>query len=183
VRETWLKVSWFYEPGAEESSKYFYRADGETNEQYGLTSDDKWAPSIFMPREASRIFLELKGVRVERVRDITANDVNAEGVYMETPLMAQFPNDFEKWTEQRREEWIAVTARHEYIKSLDLSNKYIDKFATLWDHLNAKRGYSWESNPYVFVYEFMRLDPETVKERNDYVHKEGLKEVKNGFIC
>jgi hypothetical protein len=29
-------------------------------------------------------------------------------------------------------------------------------FRSLWDTLNAKRGYSWESNPYVFVYEFMR---------------------------
>lgn len=28
------------------------------------------------------------------------------------------------------------------------------KFATLWDRINAKRGYSWESNPWVWVIEF-----------------------------
>jgi len=35
--------------------------------------------------------------------------------------------------------------------------KGIEIFANLWDSLNAKRGYSWESNPYVWVYEFKRI--------------------------
>jgi hypothetical protein len=41
----------------------------------------------------------------------------------------------------------------------DNGNWYIDyksAFAFLWNHLNAKRGYSWDSNPWVWVYEFMR---------------------------
>ena len=60
---------------------FIYRAN------YGTTEDDsfppsmfKWRPSIHMPKEAARIWLEVKGVRVERVQDIVGSkDVFREG--------------------------------------------------------------------------------------------------------
>jgi hypothetical protein len=73
-----------------------------------------WTSPIFMPREAARITLEVKAVRIERVQEITDKDVKAEGC------------------------------------------DYIRQFMDLWDTLNAKRGCSWESNPWVYVYGFMR---------------------------
>jgi hypothetical protein len=36
-------------------------------------------------------------------------------------------------------------------------NTHIDWFRALWDSINAKRGYSWESNPWVWVVEFQRI--------------------------
>jgi hypothetical protein len=107
---------------------YCYKADDDN-------SENKWRPSIFMPREASRILLEVKGVRIEQIQDISNEDAKAEGVGEHTIF-----NDVDGY------ENIAVgitTPKQE--------------FRELWDHLNAKRGYSWESNPWVFVYEFMRV--------------------------
>lgn len=53
--------------------KVLYRADGEI-------ATGRWRPSIHMPRWASRITLEVTGVKVERLQDISAADVIAEGV-------------------------------------------------------------------------------------------------------
>ncbi|GHU68386.1 hypothetical protein FACS189447_10840 [Spirochaetia bacterium] len=95
-------------------------------------------PSIFMPRAASRLLLEVKSVRIERVQDITTNDLIAEGIRF------------------RKEDMEEVCIWRDYAPAL---HKILQKqFKELWNSLNAKRGYSWESNPWVFVYEFMRLE-------------------------
>jgi hypothetical protein len=81
-------------------------------------------PSIFMKRKYSRIALEVTGVRVKRVQDISEDDAQKEGV---TPSIVG--------------------------KNLD-GLKYRSGFQTLWDSINEKRGYGWNSNPFVWVVEF-----------------------------
>lgn len=86
----------------------------------------KWRPSIHMPRWVSRINLEVTGVRVERVQDISENDAKAEGVTLD-----------------------------EVGSAID-TYPHKSAFNYLWDKINAKRGYSWDSNPWVWVVEFKR---------------------------
>jgi hypothetical protein len=85
-----------------------------------------WRPSIFMPKWASRITLKITDVRVERLKDIRPRDAASEGVSAEYPDGGEAPKSF----------------------------NYVEAFRGLWDSINAKRGYSWESNPYVWVVEF-----------------------------
>lgn len=83
-------------------------------------------PSIHMPRWASRITLEVVSVRVERVQEISGEDARAEGVAPEN-AECNCPG-----------------------------GAYKNAFCGLWDQLNAKRGYGWDANPYVWVIEFGR---------------------------
>jgi hypothetical protein len=88
-----------------------------------------WRPSIFMPRWASRITLEIISVRAERLQDIREEDALAEGCTKESSNGTAFgPGHF--------------TAR------LD--------FMMLWDSINAKRGCPWDANPWVWRIEVRR---------------------------
>jgi hypothetical protein len=83
----------------------------------------QWRPSIHMPRWASRLTLEVTGVRVERLHEI--DNPLAEGV-----------------------ECHVGGKEHERIAS----SRQV--FHNLWDSLNAKRGFGWDVNPWVWVLEF-----------------------------
>lgn len=89
------------------------------------TAEPGWNPSIFMPRWASRIQLEITNIRVERVQNISIPDAVAEGIRVITDPECPEPDE---------------------------------RYRVLWDTINAKRGYSWETNPWVWVIEFKRID-------------------------
>lgn len=97
----------------------------------GEASEYKWRPSIHMPRRLCRIVLEVKSVRVERLQEITEAEAVAEG----------FERDFR-------------SDGTDYGCGLVSA---VEGFAALWDQLNADRGYSWESNPWVWRVEFKRI--------------------------
>ena len=93
-----------------------------------------WRPSIFMPRWASRITLEVTGVRVERVQQISGRDAQAEGV--DPQNAAYHVYDGHQVTD---EAWIAA-------------------YADLWNEINAKRGFGWDANPWVWVVKFRKIE-------------------------
>jgi len=88
----------------------------------------KWRPSIFMPRWASRINLEVLDIWVERIQDITEEGIIAEGFALQAKKFG---------------EPIQYGVRKGFI--------------ILWNKINKRRGYGWETNPWVFVVKFKRL--------------------------
>lgn len=87
----------------------------------------KWKPSIFMKRCYSRITLEITGVRVERLNEISGEDAFAEGVDI-------FPPD---------------GPREPYFNAA--KSRYLE----IWESINGKN--SWEKNPWVWVIQFKKL--------------------------
>jgi len=115
----------------------YYRANGECCQQIPEcqcfdVGKPKWRPSIFMPRWASRIQLEITDVRVELLNNISDEDVKAEGTY--TLQSTDFPTK-------------------PFYRSL-MEPKIL--FEILWDSINAKK-HPWESNPWVWVVEFKQV--------------------------
>lgn len=92
----------------------------------------KWRSPIHMPRKVARIFLKVKNIRVERLQAITEQDAVAEG--------------FVSTAKTAGDDYTGLFAR--------------DQFAEYWDKLHAKRGYSWDQNPWVWVIEFEKVEPE-----------------------
>jgi hypothetical protein len=143
VRETWYYESHMHELTAGEpdlpnglySHRYIYRA---SNPDYPVNvgvGEHGWKPSIHMPKVAARIWLEVTNVRVERLQEIAADDAKAEGVLQPGVIPS---NTLIRNTEG----------------SIPRTN-----FKILWDSLNAKRGYGWDSDPWVWVVSFKREQP------------------------
>jgi len=102
-----------------------YRADYPNNAQ----ALEGWTPSIHMPRWASRITLEITGVRVERLNSISQEDAQAEGMELTgwRPTYSDPDSGGEVWTPY-------------------------DNFAQLWESIYGEG--SWKANPWVWVIEF-----------------------------
>jgi hypothetical protein len=137
VRETWQHSNHPF-GRYEADCAIFYRADylddplGPDLERSKDGIRREWRPSIHMPRAASRITLEVTGVRVERLQDISEADALAEGVDPSGPVG--------------------------YVPAMQKLGAARYQYANLWEGLNAKRGYGWDVNPWVWVIEFRRIE-------------------------
>lgn len=130
----WVKETWVEDPM--HAGEALYKADGNPLVDEALRYHQiSWRSPRFMFRKDSRITLEITGVRVERLQEITLIGAEAEGF-----ALAGFEQGCSA----------CDTKNHSYYGG-------IIHFAEYWDSLNAKRGYSWEANPWVWVIEFRRL--------------------------
>jgi hypothetical protein len=115
-------------------SEIFYWADDEAK----YWSDGPWKPSIHMPRWASRITLEITGVRVERLQDISDEDAQAEG----TPCYVCGGSLV----------GLSEADCHCFHRKANASD-----YRCLWESINGAG--SWDANPWVWVVEFKRVMP------------------------
>lgn len=117
----------------EENERFYYRWEPGC-------SPLKWKPSIFMPREAARIFLEVTDVRAERLQDISEEDAIAEGVEVIGNAIGtpQYRDYLNRNGDHSAGGWPVIS------------------FQSLWEYINGAG--SWETNPWVWVYSFKRIE-------------------------
>lgn len=143
VRETWsahfmyndVKPSEIYH---EDGDSLWCHATSDESPVRGSCHGDqrgKWRPSIFMPRWASRILLEITGIRVERLNDISRADAENEGLSM--------------WPHKGDYAW-GYDGGHEAGHGSPTG-----AFMALWGSINGAD--SWKANPWVWVVKFKRI--------------------------
>lgn len=142
VRETW--GAWPSLSGGIELESLRFRADGEYQNEYNAW---QWRPSIHMPRSVCRLTLRITEERVQRVQEITEEEAKAEGVEKGAePLHLS-----EQGAIAEGENGIRVA---QLIANPPVVVSYRIGFRKTWDSINAKRGYSWDSNPWVWAISF-----------------------------
>lgn len=137
VREAWRTVAEANDHAPRDLSaahRFWYEADAPHQIGHG-----KLRPSIHMPRIASRILLEITGVRVERLHEISEADAQAEGVERVVAGVG-----WRRYCDPDSEE-VGVPPCGDARRS----------FRSLWKFINGDE--SWNANPWVWVVEFKRL--------------------------
>jgi hypothetical protein len=95
----------------------------------------KWKNKLFMPRIYARYFIEITAVHCEKLQDISDDDCLKEGIFCFTDkFVYDHPNDDSRMIYDSPQE----------------------AYAALIDKINGKG--TWESNPFVWVYEFKLIN-------------------------
>lgn len=132
----------------EENDKlYVSQCKGEDSflpKEYLISSDIGiedviWKPSIFMKKKYARIWLEVTGLDIQRLQDITEDDALAEGAYIENI-------------------GIDLKVPHfGFYGRPDLFVSYKEAFQDLWDSINGKK-YPFRLNPWIYKVTFKKIE-------------------------
>lgn len=184
VRETWFLEEYYddealirFKAGGKQGLDY--ETEGELYHKLNKFAHDKWNPSLFMPKEAARIFLKVKDVRVERLQDITEEQAKAEGICRLYDDMSK--DEYETWARRigkldSQEEcsfknylWHGNFGLYGSGNNLSDAWEYqysgydnaVGSFSSLWNttvDLKDWEKYGWDANPWVWVIEFERIE-------------------------
>ena len=131
----YIKEAWYADNN--DKGELYYRADwAEDQVDYVVP---KWKSPLFMPAWAARDFIQITGVRAERLQEISpgelcTTELEREGI----PYKNRFGIDF-------------TTRLERYV--------LLEDFKKLWDSINKE--HPWASNPWVWRYEFKRVERPT----------------------
>jgi len=154
VREAWGSGDKFLYDGEQDPPRVvIYRADGAAinyvadDGGYSVDTSDwglslvRWRSPVSMPKWASRLTIEVTGVRLERAQEISAEDAVSEGVKYE-PV-------FGNWAARTEDAMPSIwKARKEN------ERRAIEAFFALWNSTYEKKGLGFDTNPWTLVYEF-----------------------------
>lgn len=118
-------------------ARFLYKTDN-------IESLEKWYPSIFMPKEACRLFLKITDIRLEQLHNISEEDAQKEGVLKDVKMpLANFQTKYiYRNYDSKSESFGCADAR--------------SSFMTLWKSINGEE--SWKCNPMVWVISFERIE-------------------------
>lgn len=136
VREKWMKndipMGWPY---------HYYAA----NDTFNRPDDEKWKPSLFMPRLAARILLQVEAMTVpERLGEISQSDAIAEGI--------ERSSDASGYTWYKNYLWESGNS----LMTANFKQAPIMSFCSLWNSLNGEG--SWAQNPWVWKIQFKKVE-------------------------
>ena len=133
----WIKEAFYREDYLQHGQQYhavLWKASTPEGAEVIGGGPIKWRHGRYMPKDAARLLrLEITAVRVQRVQEIAIEDAQAEGFEYECGYYCD-----------------------ERVGHVD-DTPPDALFARYWDSLNAKRGYGWDVNPWVWVLEFKRV--------------------------
>ncbi len=124
----------------------------------------KWTPAIYMPRALSRVLLDVRTVRLERLHEITLDEIKAEGVQLHVredgpkacSLMLRLTGKHPPVNYLAP--GVKGPALVDAVKAATVEQWYRAEFASLWDSINGDRkGYTWADNPWVQAISFRRV--------------------------
>lgn len=130
----WVREAWTISV-LHDGKRFIYAADDDRTRRTMLY---RWYSPIHMPRRASRITLEVTATRIERLQEISDDDVEAEGAII---------GGVQDWDCQ---------THGEHCHCGESSPQ--DVFRRLWDSLH-KPPHAWADNPEIVVLSFRRMEP------------------------
>lgn len=171
----WIRETWYDDFGGADLPRscdvdgmpdgILYRADHDCrNFEAGCPCNpdgngkrSEWRPSIHMPRWASRLTLEVTGIRVERLQDISEEDAKAEGVMPWSQadvkrVACPCGPDGPEADPDPHVDGCAWGVDDEIDPDIE---PHRAAFALLWNRINGKRA-PWASNPWIWVVSFRR---------------------------
>lgn len=157
VRETWApipdsKPSGYQSDPAWRDRKYWYAADNDRP-----TWGGNWRPSIFMPREACRIELEITDIRVERLQKITNEEAVKEG-------FASLKGFVELWDQLNSKRGVCKTCKgHGVVPKWSGSlagGTLMQDSEDCPDCHGEQTGFGFDADPWVWRIEFKRVECE-----------------------
>lgn len=154
---------------APDANSIIYKYEHPTGRSYylGCDMDDRpvtWKNKLFMPESAARHFIEITGVRAEKLQDISEEDCLREGI-RKLPYTTGDGNTYYSY-------WNGISNQPRYNSKKDelfddeccsgVCSKWTEEeaakivFSRLIDRINGKG--TWDANPFVWVYDFKLVD-------------------------